>query len=133
MHQTPGSNWPYCDTTYPDAFSGEKDSCGVGFIAHLEGKRNNWVLSQALIGLKCMEHRGGCGGDSDSGDGAGILCEIPWSYLRKVWKTVQDCEEKSTGLGMIFLPQDRDSREIAKKLCEEDESGSWVQYPVYLP
>ena len=70
MHQRISrSNWPYCDSTYPDAFSGEKDSCGVGFIACVEGKKNHWVLTQALRGLSCMEHRGGCGGDSDSGDG----------------------------------------------------------------
>ncbi len=136
MHQNPGSNWPYCDTTYPDSFSGEKDSCGVGFIAHLEGKRNNWVLAQALRALNCMEHRGGCGGDSDSGDGAGILCEIPWSYLQKVWKTAQDCEAQSKGIGMIFLPQDIDSREIAKKLCEEEakslglNSKGWRDVPI---
>ena len=68
MLQRPSrSNWPYCDSTYPDAFSGEKDSCGVGFIANVEGKQNNWVLSQALRGLSCMEHRGGCGGDSATG------------------------------------------------------------------
>ena len=100
------SNWPYCDSTYPDAFSGERDSCGVGFIANVEGKQNNWVLSQALRGLSCMEHRGGCGGDGDSGDGAGILCEIPWSYLSQVWDTAKQCDPHLSGIGMIFMPKD---------------------------
>jgi glutamate synthase (ferredoxin) len=55
MHQRLSrSNWPYCDSTYPDAFSGEKDSCGVGFIASVEGKQNHWVLTQALRGMSCM-------------------------------------------------------------------------------
>ena len=112
MHQRPSrSNWPYCDSTYPDAFSGERDSCGVGFIANVEGRQNNWVLSQALRGLSCMEHRGGCGGDGDSGDGAGILCEIPWSYLKKVWDQAETCDPKSSGIGMIFMPKDEKNRE----------------------
>ena len=138
MHQRLSrSNWPYCDSTYPDAFSGEKDSCGVGFIASVEGKQNHWVLSQALLGLSCMEHRGGCGGDGDSGDGAGILCEIPWSYLRKVWDTAKKCEPQSSGIGMIFMPKDSENREIAKKICEEEAesvgltSKGWRNVPVH--
>ena len=72
--------------TYQDSYSqngiiGEKDACGVGFIANIKGIESNWILKQSLKGLNCMEHRGGCGGDSDSGDGAGILCSIPWKYL----------------------------------------------------
>ena len=137
MHQRLSrSNWPYCDSTYPDAFSGEKDSCGVGFIASVEGKQNHWVLSQALRGLSCMEHRGGCGGDGDSGDGAGILCEIPWSYLRKVWETAKECEPQSSGIGMIFMPKDSKNREIARKICEQEAesvgltSKGWRNVPV---
>ena len=123
MHQRPSrSNWPYCDSTNPDAFSGEKDSCGVGFIASVEGNRNHWVLSQALRGLSCMEHRGGCGGDGDSGDGAGILCEIPWSYLRQVWGTAKQCDPQLSGIGMIFMPKDAKNRDLVPsavigKLC----------------
>ena len=121
MHQRLSrSNWPYCDSTYPDAFSGEKDSCGVGFIASVEGKQNHWVLTQALRGLSCMEHRGGCGGDSDSGDGAGILCEIPWSYFKQVWDKAKHCEPQASGIGMMFMPKDLKNRELAKKICEQE-------------
>ena len=70
---------PYQDSFSPNGIIGEKDSCGVGFIANIEGVESNWILKQSLKGLNCMEHRGGCGGDSDSGDGAGILCSIPWN------------------------------------------------------
>ena len=138
MHQRLSrSNWPYCDSTYPDAFSGEKDSCGVGFIASVEGKKNHWVLSQALRGLSCMEHRGGCGGDGDSGDGAGILCEIPWSYLRQVWDIAEQCESQSSGIGMLFMPKDINNREIARKICEQEAeslgltSKGWRNVPVH--
>ena len=138
MHQRLSrSNWPYCDSTYPDAFSGEKDSCGVGFIASVEGKQNHWVLTQALRGLSCMEHRGGCGGDSDSGDGAGILCEIPWSYFKQVWDKAKHCEPQSSGIGMMFMPKDLKNREIAKKICEQEAeslgltSKGWRDVPVH--
>ena len=71
---------PYQDSYSPNGIIGEKDACGVGFVANVEGLESNWILKQSLKGLNCMEHRGGCGGDSDSGDGAGILCSIPWGY-----------------------------------------------------
>ena len=50
--------------------------------------------------------------DSDSGDGAGILCEIPWSYLKKVWDQAEACDPKSTGIGMIFMPKDEIEQQI---------------------
>ena len=74
------SNWPYCDSSAPAAVVGEKDACGVGFLAQIDGVASNWILQQALRALNCMEHRGGCGGDADSGDGAGLLCAIPWNF-----------------------------------------------------
>ena len=59
------NQWPYCDSSSPNALSGEKDACGVGFLAHINGEASNWVLQQALRGLSCMEHRGGCGASSE--------------------------------------------------------------------
>ena len=93
-------DWPYKDSYSPNGIIGEKDACGVGFIANIEGKESNWILKQSLKGLNCMEHRGGCGGDSDSGDGAGILCSIPWTFLDKELNLVTEPHEKR-GLGMI--------------------------------
>ena len=120
MSQLPrSSNWPYCDSSSPDSISGEKDACGVGFLAQIKGQQSNWVLQQALRGLQCMEHRGGCGGDSDSGDGAGLLCAIPWNYLKSVWKAAATFSN-SSGLGMFFMPNDLDLRNQAKQICEKD-------------
>ena len=94
---------PYQDSYSPNGIIGEKDACGVGFIANIAGKESNWILKQSLKGLTCMEHRGGCGGDSDSGDGAGILCSIPWTFLDRELDLNNDHYEKR-GLGMIFMP-----------------------------
>ncbi len=97
------SNEPYQDSYSPNGIIGEKDACGVGFIANIDGKESNWILKQSLKGLNCMEHRGGCGGDSDSGDGAGILCSIPWEFLDRELNLNTESYEKR-GLGMIFMP-----------------------------
>jgi glutamate synthase (ferredoxin) len=112
--------WPHRDSPAPAAVAGEKDACGVGFLAHLEGRANHWVLQQALRGLNCMEHRGGCGGDSDSGDGAGILTAIPWSYLEAVWPEAAGAAGQVRGLAMVFLPADPQLREQARAFSAEE-------------
>jgi glutamate synthase (ferredoxin) len=61
----------------------ERDACGVGFIASLKGERTHKTVADALTALGCMEHRGACSADDDSGDGAGIMCNIPWKMLGK--------------------------------------------------
>jgi len=115
--------WPYCDSPAPEVVAGEKDACGVGFLAQLQGKASHWVLEQALRGLGCMEHRGGCGGDGDSGDGAGVLCEIPWSYLKAVWPEAA----AARGLGMMFMPTDASRRAEVRGLCDEEAKALGMQ------
>ena len=53
-------NNPYKDSYSPNSITGEKDACGVGFVANVNGTESNWILKQSLRGLDCMEHRGGC-------------------------------------------------------------------------
>ncbi len=116
--------------------AGEKDACGVGFLAHLGGECSHWVLQQALRGLDCMEHRGGCGGDSDSGDGAGILCGIPWALLEAVWPEAGASQGQERGLGMVFLPADQGKRAAAIHFSEQEaanlglQSLGWRDVPV---
>ena len=128
----PAAFWPYRDSPAPDSVAGEKDACGVGFLAQLSGETSHWVMQQALRGLGCMEHRGGCGGDGDSGDGAGVLCQIPWTYLKAVWPEAMAAK----GLGMLFMPQDSQKRDLARQFCEEEaaalglSSAGWREVPV---
>jgi len=128
--------WPHCDSPAPAEVAGEKDACGVGFLAHLGGERSHWVLQQALRGLDCMEHRGGCGGDSDSGDGAGILCGIPWALLEAVWPEAGASQGQERGLGMVFLPADGAKRAAAIQFSEDEaaklglQSLGWRDVPV---
>ncbi|MFM8277810.1 MAG: hypothetical protein ACKN89_12660, partial [Cyanobium sp.] len=109
-----------CDSPAPACVVGEKDACGVGFLAHLGGASSAWVLQQALRGLRCMEHRGGCGGDSDSGDGAGILTAIPWDYLEAIWPAAAASSGSLRGLGMVFLPTDPDRCLTVRGFCEQE-------------
>ncbi len=134
-HKPRSPNWPYCDSSSPHAITGERDACGVGFLAQIDGIQSNWVLQQALKGLKCMEHRGGCGGDSDSGDGAGLLCEIPWNFLKTVWPEAIK-NKNPMGLGMFFMPKNQNDRNAVKEISEKEAnslgliSKGWRVVPV---
>jgi glutamate synthase (ferredoxin) len=76
-------------------------------------------MQQALRGLGCMEHRGGCGGDGDSGDGAGVLSGIPWSYLEAIWPQAAETAGQDRGLGMVFLPREPERAAQARAFCDE--------------
>ena len=110
---------PYQDSYSPNGIIGEKDACGVGFIANVKGIESNWILKQSLKGLNCMEHRGGCGGDSDSGDGAGILCSIPWKYFDQEMN-LENKKDLDKGLGMVFMPNKKEKIEECKLICEKE-------------
>jgi glutamate synthase (ferredoxin) len=130
------SAWPHRDSPAPAAVAGEKDACGVGFLARLDRQPSHWLLQQALRGLRCMEHRGGCGGDSDSGDGAGILTAIPWPLLEADWPAAAACAGSARGLGQVFLPADAAERDQCRLLCEQEaerlglRSLGWRPVPV---
>ncbi|MYI87088.1 MAG: glutamate synthase subunit alpha, partial [Synechococcus sp. SB0672_bin_10] len=130
-------HWPCQDSSGPDWLERERDGCGVGFLARLDGQPSHWLLQQALRGLACMEHRGGCGGDRDSGDGAGVLCAIPWLLLETLWPAVAALPDGNIpALGMVFLPRDAEARSTTRRLCEEQaaqlglHSHGWRVVPV---
>lgn len=88
----------------------ERGACGVGFIANLENKASHEIVKDALTALGCMEHRGGCGADNDSGDGSGVMTSIPWDLFNK-WAAEQGIasfDQAHTGVGMVFFPKDVD-------------------------
>jgi len=86
----------------------EHDSCGIGFIANLKAKKTHKLVEDSLIMLRNMEHRGGCGCEPDSGDGAGILIQIPHEYFNKECKKIgfELPEEGQYGVGVLFFPPD---------------------------
>jgi glutamate synthase (NADPH/NADH) large chain len=98
--------------------SNEHDACGVGFVAHIKGKKSHSIVEQGLLILKNLDHRGAVGADKLMGDGAGILIQIPDQYFReemaKQGGTLPPPGEY--GVGMVFLPKESASR-IA---CEQE-------------
>ncbi|XP_034894077.1 ferredoxin-dependent glutamate synthase 1, chloroplastic/mitochondrial [Populus alba] len=95
----------------------ERGACGVGFIANLENKPSHAIVKDALTALGCMEHRGGCGADNDSGDGSGLMTSIPWELFDK-WaesEGIGSFDKSHTGVGMVFFPKDDNLVKEAKK------------------
>ena len=94
----------------------EHDACGIGCIAHLDGKPTHGLIEDALRMLINMEHRGATGADPDTGDGAGILLQLCDPYFQDIAKEVGlELPEKGTyGVGMTFLPKD----ERLKRRCK---------------
>jgi len=100
---------------YDPAF--EKDACGVGFVAHIKGDRSHQIVLDAERMLRHMDHRGGCGCEPNTGDGAGILTALPHEFLRKVAKSDLGVELPKPGqfaAGLVFLPKDPREREYCK-------------------
>ncbi|MBD2021850.1 glutamate synthase subunit alpha, partial [Leptolyngbya sp. FACHB-36] len=98
----------------------ERDACGVGFIADQRGRISHELVQQALSALTCLEHRGGCSADQDSGDGAGLMTAVPWELLHS-WFTAQGhavSETTHIGVGMAFLPAVEEAAAIARRVTE---------------
>jgi len=97
----------------------EKDSCGVGFVAHIKGKPSHQIVIDAHTILKNMEHRGACGCEQNTGDGAGILVGMPDKFLRRVALSELGINLPKPGaysVGNIFLPQDSVERDHCKQV-----------------
>jgi glutamate synthase (NADPH/NADH) large chain/glutamate synthase (ferredoxin) len=124
---------PRAGGLYDPAF--EHDGCGVGFVANLNGTRSHGVISKALTVLDNLVHRGAIGGDKATGDGAGLLFQIPHEFfLRHGGLELPGPGEY--GVGMIFMPRDPEMREAARGIMREkaQEQGlhllGWREVPV---
>src|SRR6266540_2424023 len=86
----------------------EHDACGVGFVCQMKGKRSHEIIEQAITILVNLDHRGACGCEPNTGDGAGILLQMPDKFLRKVCAPLGLTLPAATeyGAGLTFLPRD---------------------------
>ncbi|MEM9483670.1 MAG: glutamate synthase large subunit [Cyanobacteria bacterium P01_F01_bin.116] len=119
----------------PKSLVEERDACGVGFIADQQGRSSHRLVADALHALSCMEHRGGCCADQESGDGAGIMTAIPWKILQD-WAGPQTLTPGNIGVGMTFLPRHSEAVNVAKQQFAQvaDAAGisvlGWRSVPV---
>ncbi|HCU26025.1 MAG TPA: glutamate synthase subunit alpha, partial [Deltaproteobacteria bacterium] len=98
----------------------EHDSCGVGFIVHMKGKKSHDIIEKALLTLNHLTHRGACGCEVNTGDGAGILLQVPHAFLDKEFGKlgISLPPEGQYGVGSLFLPQDKAQADKAKSILE---------------
>ncbi|MFH1576824.1 MAG: glutamate synthase large subunit [Candidatus Margulisiibacteriota bacterium] len=90
----------------------EHDNCGVGFVVNINGQKSRDIIQQGLQVLKRLAHRGAVGADPKTGDGAGILIQIPHDFLAKEFPSLP--RYSAYGTGLIFLPQNKRMRNICK-------------------
>ncbi|WP_406187535.1 glutamate synthase large subunit [Streptomyces sp. NBC_01006] len=95
----------------------EHDACGVGFVANLSGEASHTLVEQALTVLRNLEHRGATGSEPDSGDGAGILSQVPDAFLREV-AGFELPEAGAYAVGIAFLPADGTAQAVAVEQIE---------------
>lgn len=94
----------------------EHDSCGIGFIVNIKGIKSNKIVKQAITVLRNLEHRGACGCEANTGDGAGILMQKPHEFFKEVCSGIDIPDYDDYGVGMIFLSPNKSDEDKTKKL-----------------
>ncbi|MGH7885707.1 MAG: glutamate synthase large subunit [Thermodesulfobacteriota bacterium] len=115
----------------------EHDSCGIGFVVNVKGVRSNLIVRQAVTILRNLQHRGACGCESNTGDGAGILIQKPHKFFNKVLseKNIELPDYDDYGVGMIYLsPNNANKTKVIETferiVAEEGQSViSWRDVP----
>ena len=97
-----------------------RDNCGFGLIAHVEGEASHRLLQTAIESLTCMTHRGGIAADGRTGDGCGLLMQMPDAFMRSEAQAALGVElGDHYAVGMVFLSQDGERQEVARKAMED--------------
>ncbi len=116
----------------------EHDACGIGFVADIQGRASHKIIDQGVEVLVNLTHRGACGCDPDTGDGAGLLVQIPHEFFSKEAKSLgfELPKPGAYGVGMLFLSKDREDRLHSRQMVEQivHEEGQtvlgWREVPV---
>src|SRR5947207_4082223 len=96
----------------------ERDACGVGFVVDIKGRKSHGIVRKAMEVLINLEHRGACGCEANTGDGAGLLIQTPDKFFRKVLPFTLP-EAGSYGAGLVFLPHAERDRETIRNLIAQ--------------
>ncbi|CDM67742.1 Glutamate synthase large subunit [Clostridium bornimense] len=106
----------------------EKDACGIGAIAHIKGKKSHHIIKDVLDILVKLEHRGGAGAEKNTGDGAGILIQLPHKFFKKQQLGFNIGEEGDYAVAMMFLPVDENDRKEAKVVFEKAMKSEGLKF-----
>lgn len=96
----------------------EHDACGTGFVVNIKGRKSHQIVQQALTVLKNLDHRGACGCEANTGDGAGILIQLPHTFLKKA-SGLPLPPAGQYGVGMIYLSPIAAERRACEKILEQ--------------
>jgi len=118
-HSQPTRRQPPAHGLYDPAH--EHDACGVGFICNMHGRKSHDIVHKGLEILCKLTHRGACGCDPESGDGAGILMQIPHAFLQRECSAtgIELPEPEAYGTGLVFLPREATARKQCMTLFEK--------------
>ncbi|HUQ69742.1 MAG TPA: glutamate synthase central domain-containing protein, partial [Planctomycetaceae bacterium] len=128
---------PKAQGLYDPAY--EHDNCGVGFVAHIKGQRSRQIIDDSLRILRHMTHRGACGCEPNTGDGAGILTALPHEFMQLLAQRdlkISLPEPGRYGVGLVFLPTDPEQRSMYREQVNQlvKEQGQtllgWRKVPV---
>ncbi len=121
-----------------DPATQDRDSCGVGFVVDVKGRKSRKIIDMGLEVLAKIEHRGAVGADPLTGDGAGIMMQVPDAFFRRVTSDIgiQLPEAGRYGVGFVYFTHDKSVRSMVKKLIEKvtmDEGQNflgWREVPI---
>ena len=107
----------------------EHDACGIGFVANISGEPKHTIVRYALKAVSELVHRGACDADARTGDGAGVLTQIPHDYFRQVCDSSMKLPAEGIfGVGMIFLPREEQAHDICRIIIEQ--ALDWYELPL---
>ena len=117
----------------------ERDACGIGFVVNIKGEKSNQLVQMALESLVCLDHRGARGAEANTGDGAGVLMQLPHRFFERACKGIDLPAPGHYGVGMIFMTDhaDRSLRQKTRQLIEAivKEEGQevlgWREVPTH--
>src|SRR5512138_781374 len=122
------------ETGYPKAQGlydprNERDACGFGFVADIQGRKSHDIVEKALTVLVNLEHRGAVGAEKNTGDGAGILFQTPHDFLVREAGKAGVALPKAGGwaAGMVFLPPNADGRAACERIFAETIASEGLQ------
>ena len=110
--------------------SQEHDACGVGLVASIKGEKSHKIIDQGIEVLVNLNHRGAAGADARTGDGAGILIQMPHEFLQRECANA-DIDLPHRGeyaVGMTFLPQERHERQRCESIIEHTVAAEGLTF-----
>lgn len=97
----------------------EHDNCGIGFVAHIKGNPSHDIIRRGLEVLLNMDHRGATSADNSTGDGAGLLMQVPHEFITEVLK-IDVGEKGKYGTGLVFLPKEKTEADVCLEILKKN-------------